>query len=308
MSDVCKSNEQLEVDVLVGADYLWSIQKSCIVRGEPGEPVAIETVFGWVISGPVRSFDENEPVSAQVNVCSVNEPCLNVEKFWDLESLGIKERIGDVHETVISDLSFNGTRYSVGLPWKENHDPLPTNYDLSLKRMKGQLRRLGKDPKLLKDYDSIIKSQEEVGIIERVKNHVAVNGEAKIHYIPHQAVVRKEAKTTKVRVVYDASAKTKASNVALNDCLHTGPSLNPLLFDILLRFRKQRVALVADIEKAFLDIEVHERDRDSFRFFWVEDVLRNNLSLVVYRFCRVVFGVNSSPFLLNATLRHHIST
>ena len=93
----------------------------------------------------------------------------------------------------------------------------------------------------------------------------------------------------------------------MNDCLEAGPSLNPLLFDILLRFREKRVAIVADIEKAFLNIEVHVKDRDSLRFLWVDDVLRNNLSLVVYRFCMVVFGVNSSPFLLSATLRHHIS-
>ena len=51
---------------------------------------------------------------------------------------------------------------------------------------------------------------------------------------------------------------------------------------------------------------MHEKDRDSLRFLWVDDVLRNNLTLVVYRFCRVVFSVNS-PFLLNAILRDHIS-
>ena len=60
-------------------------------------------------------------------------------------------------------------------------------------------------------------------------------------------------------------------------------------------------------KRLFLNIEVHGKDRDSLRFLWLDDVLCNNLSLVVYRFCRVVFGVNSSPFLLNATLRHHIS-
>ena len=202
---------------------------------------------------------------------------------------------------------FIGTRYSVGLPWRENHDPLPTNYDLSFKRMKGQIKRLSKDPVLLAEYDRIIKTQEEEGIIEKVKPTDTIHPETKIHYVPHQAVVRKDAVTAKVRFVYDASAKSHKSAVALNDCLEAGPSLNPLLFDILLRFREQRVAIVADIEKAFLNIEVHEKDRESLRFLWIDDVLRNNLNLVVYRFCRVVFGVNSSPFLLNATLRHHIS-
>ncbi|XP_046861952.1 uncharacterized protein LOC124455325 [Xenia sp. Carnegie-2017] len=142
--------------------------------------------------------------------------------------------------------------------------------------MKGQIRRLGKNPELLKEYDTIIKAQEELGIIERVGKDSVINSHAKIHYMPHQAVVRKDAKTTKVRVVYDASAKVLKSSVSLNDCLHIGPSLNPLLFDILLRFREQRIALIADIEKAFLNIEVHERDRDSLRktakSFYVDDL------------------------------------
>ncbi|XP_046862763.1 uncharacterized protein LOC124456335 [Xenia sp. Carnegie-2017] len=171
LSDVCKVNEELEVNVLVGADYLWSLQKGRIMRGKQGEPVAIETVLGWVVSGPVGSTDKNQPATAQVNFCSANKTCINVENFWDLESLGIKD--------------------------KEGHDPLPTNYDLSLKRMKGQIRRLGKNPELLKEYDTIIKAQEELGIIERVGKDSVINSHAKIHYMPHQAVVRKDAKTTK---------------------------------------------------------------------------------------------------------------
>ena len=310
LSDVCKSSEDLEVDVLVGADYLWLLQRDCVRRGKPGEPVAIDTVLGWVVSGPIGGLDVNEPVNtALANFVSaeVRNPVVDINQFWDLESIGIKDQSSDVHESVISDLKFTGTRYSVGLPWKENHDPLPSNYDLSFKRMKGQIKRLSKDPVLLAEYDTIIKTQEDKGIIERVSSNNTISPESKIHYVPHQAVVRKDAATTKVRIVYDASAKAHKSAVALNDCLEAGPSLNPLLFDILLRFREQRVAIVADIEKAFLNIEVHEKDRDSLRFLWVDDVLRNNLNLVVYRFCRVVFGVNSSPFLLNATLRYHIS-
>ena len=128
----------------------------------------------------------------------------------------------------------------------------------------------------------------------------------KVHYLPHQAVARKKATTTKVRIVYDASSKSSKTGTSLNDCLHMGPSLNPLLFDILLRFRENRVVLVGNIEKAFLNVGVDKRDRDCLRFLWLEkppDISK----IVVYRFCRVVFGLNASPFLLNATLRHHIS-
>ena len=76
----------------------------------------------------------------------------------------------------------------------------------------------------------------------------------------------------------------------------------------MIRFREKRVALVGDIEKAFLNVEVDRADRDSLRFLWVKDVENEDQETLVYRFCRVVFGLNSSPFLLNATLRHHVST
>ena len=66
------------------------------------------------------------------------------------------------------------------------------------------------------------------------------------------------------------------------------PSLNPLLHSILLRFRENRIALVDDIEKAFLNVEVDEADRDCLRFLWVSNVEGENAETLVYRFCRVV--------------------
>ena len=83
--------------------------------------------------------------------------------------------------------------------------------------------------------------------------------------------------------------------------------LAPLLFHILLRCRLQRIALAADIEKAFLNVEVDKADRDCLRFLWVNNVHDQQIKPVEYRFCRDVFGVSSSPFLLNATLQHHLS-
>ena len=127
-----------------------------------------------------------------------------------------------------------------------------------------------------------------------------------VHYLPHRTVVRLDRDTTKVRVVYDASSKVFGPS--LNDCLHIGPSLNPLLFDILLRFRVHEVALTADIEKAFLNIEIDPEHRNFVRFLWVKDLNKENLEVMELRFARVVFGVNSSPFILNATIRHHLNT
>jgi len=123
----------------------------------------------------------------------------------------------------------------------------------------------------------------------------------KAYYIPHLAVIRREASTTKLRVVYDASAKSGKGGISLNDCLHKGPSLNPLLFDILLRCIEKRVALIGDIEKAFLNIEVDKGDRDFLRFLWLEDVRDPSNKISVYRFCRVVFGLNASPCVRSAS-------
>ena len=105
--------------------------------------------------------------------------------------------------------------------------------------------------------------------------------------------------------MYDASAKT-GSNPSLNECLHAGPSLLESIPDILLRFRTHKVALVGDVEKAFLMVGITEADRDVLRFLWFNDAMAEAPTPVVLRFARVVFGVSSSPFLLNATIQHHI--
>ena len=125
-----------------------------------------------------------------------------------------------------------------------------------------------------------------------------------LHYLPHHAVVCRDKDTTKVRVVYDASAKS--SGPSFNDCLHVGPKFNQRINEMLFRFRSYPVAVVADIEKAFLMISMNPDDRDVLRFLWVENPFEDEARPVTLRFTRVVFGVSSSPFLLNATLKHHL--
>ena len=125
---------------------------------------------------------------------------------------------------------------------------------------------------------------------------------SRTHYLPHHAVVRKNKETTKVRVVYDASARS--TSCSLNECLHTEPEFEQRILDILLRFQTYPIALTADLEKAFLVVSVSE---DVLRFLWVNDVHSETPTTRVLRFARVVFGVSFSPFLLNATLQHHLN-
>jgi len=75
---------------------------------------------------------------------------------------------------------------------------------------------------------------------------------------------------TKLGIVYDASAKSGGSS--LNDCLYAGPKFGQSIMDILLRFRMHRIALAADIEKAFLMVSVATHEKDVLRFLWVDDI------------------------------------
>lgn len=68
-----------------------------------------------------------------------------------------------------------------------------------------------------------------------------------VHYLPHHAMVRRDKETTRLRIVYNTSARS--SGASLNDCLHTGPKFEQRIFDILLRFHVHSIAFTANIEK-----------------------------------------------------------
>ena len=87
-----------------------------------------------------------------------------------------------------------------------------------------------------------------------------------VHYLPHHGVVRPDHSTTKLHIVYDSSAKSTKSDDSLNDCLQVGPKFIPKLFNILIKLRSPPIAIMSDIEKAFLMIGISSADRDVLRF------------------------------------------
>ena len=125
-----------------------------------------------------------------------------------------------------------------------------------------------------------------------------------VHYLPHHAAIRPDKETTKLRLVYDTSAKTKGPS--LNNCQYSRPKFDQKIFDLLLRFRIYPIVMTADIEKAFLMVVVSEKDRDVLRFLWVDDITKSEPEPIILHFTRVVFGVTSSPFILNAAICHHL--
>ena len=181
----------------------------------------------------------------------------------------------------------------VRLPFKEDDDLLPDNFALYKSRLVSLLRRLSVKPDVSRQYNDVIREQLKQGIIEPV-DQGTTNGVGKVHYIPHHEVIRVDKETTKLRLVYDASAKAQGTTPSLNDCLYAGPPLSSFIYDILLRFRVHKETMSGDIEKAFLNISVDPRDRDYLRFLWVDDTGSKHPNLQVYRFARVAFGID--PF------------
>ena len=300
LADCSEGQAPMDVDMLIGADYYWEFTTGKTRRGKGG-PTAIHTRIGWVLSGPAPCLDSSTSLmTSTLFVTQEGRLDEQLRSFWELESLGVLEGEQSVYEKFTDMIQFKDGRYEVSLPWKDQHPTLPDNYQLSLKRLHSLLHRLRQDPALLQEYGSIIEKQIRQGIVE-VVDHPELLEARRVHYLPHHAVVRRDKETTRLRIVYDASARSDGPS--LNDCLYTGPRFNQRVMDILLRFRLHRVALTADIEKAFLMVSVSKEDCDVLRFLWIRD---GSEEPTVLRFTRVVFGISSSPFLLNATIKHHL--
>ncbi|KAK6762757.1 hypothetical protein RB195_023461 [Necator americanus] len=238
------------------------------------------------------------------------------DRYWTMDSAGVCEFTGtkDAEKSAINDKVlqfFNDTiekrddGYYVRLPFKQDHPPLPTNKAIAFKRLESVLKMLKSNAELLEDYDDTFKTQLDNGIIEEIPEEQE-EGDV-IHYIPHQPVITPHKETTKLRIVFDASSHLKDCP-SLNDVLYQGTLILPELYAMLLRFRVPKYVITSDVEKAFLQVHLHELDRDATRFFWVRDYKKDPTedNILTYRFASVTFGLNVSPFLLGATVHYHL--
>ena len=169
----------------------------------------------------------------------INTETLNsqITKFWQVESSATLEKETFNSKTFTDQLKFDVKNYVTKLPFKNTDSWIPDNYQLCLKRLESLKRSLDKNHTLLTDYNEIIKNYFENGIIEKVDTL----GEPGLTNLPHRPIVKPSRTTTKIRIVYDGSAKTKG--LSLNESLHTGPSSLTLIFDILLRMNP--IALIS---------------------------------------------------------------
>ena len=152
-----------------------------------------------VFSGPLKGIATGE-VHVKLMVQSKNMETENsLSKLWDLETLGIREK-DVIHKNLLETIEHTGEHYRVKLQRNVGHSTLPSNYRNALSRLRSQVRKLEKEADVLKEYDHKIKDQLEKGIMEKVPDQEVKAGKF-VHYLPHQAVVRKSAETTKVRMI-----------------------------------------------------------------------------------------------------------
>ena len=122
-----------------------------------------------------------------------------------------------------------------------------TNEQPSTRRLSRVEKKLSQDPNLREEYEKIVREQLEEGIVEVAPE--TLTGD-RTFYMPHKRVVRESASTTKVRMVFDASAKPHPLVDSINECMYTGPSLQPLLWDISIGAHMSTHLVLADIQKA----------------------------------------------------------
>ena len=234
----------------------------------------------------------------------------NLEFLYSKETLGVKP--GEYKETdnIAIRKFFDSVewlekykKYSVGMPFNDRIERLKSNKNLAYARMFQLVRKFVQDPEFAIQYALVINEYIEK-YAEEVSEDTKTSGP--VCYLPHRAVIRNDSSTTKVRIVFDGSAKCGRDEVCLNDCLMQGPNLVQHIAACLINFRTKKYAFSSDLEKAFLQIMIKEQHRDVLRFLFPSDPLNPLSPLKVYRFKVVIFGANCSPFLLAAVITKHL--
>ena len=125
-------------------------------------------------------------------------------------------------------------------------------------------------------------------------------------HLPHRPAIREAAESTKIRIVFNVSAKENHQSPSLNDVTEVGPPILNKLWNVLIRNRMCPVTLTGDLKQAFLQIRIRKEDRDALRFHWIKSIESNDIETL--RFTWAIFGLGESPFLLNGTIKEHLTT
>lgn len=293
------------IDLLLGSDILPSllvdgVKKVC------NSLVAQATIFGWVISGPV-AVETVSTFSVQTIEISNELVSQQLKKFWEQEEVPEKRPISqedEFCESLFENTTIRNAdgRYIVKLPFKPDyqHDmPLGQSRSQALIQYLRMEQSLKYKTDIENTYQEVLHEYEKLGHMQTTTSHeILSHGSYQSFYLPHHAIVKPESRSTKVRVVFNASKRT-SSGKSLNDVLYVGPTLQLDLMTIILRWRLYRFVFCGDIEKMYRQILVHKDDVSFQRILFRPSPTS---PIKDYELNTVTFGVNCAPYLAIRTL------
>nr|XP_012219380.1 PREDICTED: uncharacterized protein LOC105670437 [Linepithema humile] len=302
------------IDILIGADLYGETLLDGIQKSTSGEPVAQNTAFGWIISGPIVL--SNSPM----NTSSVNTTCqkalkvnanhccnsdsleYELRKFWEIEEMPHKKILSPEDERC--ETHFRNThsrdstgRYVVRLPFK--HGPpidIGDSRAIAEKSLRNLIRRLDAHPAQAREYSDFLSEYELLGHMQVAPKSFSHKGQC--IYIPHHSVIRDSSTTTRLRVVFDASRAT-SNGSSLNDHLLAGPKLQSELPAVIMQWRQFKYVFTADITKMYRQIRVDPRDMDYQRILWQSA----SAHVTEFQLLTVTYGTACAPFLALRVLK-----
>ena len=302
------------IDLLLGQDVFGELLLKENRRGPSGTPSAWLTVFGWTVMGPYTPDNSATKRSASTNIAASKAAvdtdesrALTTEEILAqmlvIEEPQEKDRVLTQEEQMVED-HFETThtydkeekRYTVRLPMKNSTLQLGDSRGQALNRAKVNERSLLRRG-CYSQYQEVIQKYLDAGHATLLTPE-EVAQPALAYYMPVHAVFKQSSSTTKLRAVFDASAKT-TNQTSLNELMAVGPTLQPTLDQTLLRFRTYSVALSGDISQMYREVLLHPKDRPLHRFMWRPG---DDQPWQDYHMTRVTFGVAASPYLAVKTL------
>lgn len=293
-----KFNETGPIDMLIGTAVFWNLL--CVGQIILNQNTILQkTKLGWIVSGPLPV---KLPTYSLCNL-SIDNSTLHdqLEKFWKIEechpkSLNTKEE-NECEEQFLETTTHDivSGRFIVTLPLKENICDLGSSYDAALKRFLNTEKRLYQNPELRKLYNDFMLEYITLGHMTKIDSGSLINQNSisQEFFLPHHGVLKESSTTTKLRVVFDGSAKT-TTGLSLNDTLKVGPKLQDDLMDIVIRFRTYKFAFTADIEKMYRCVIVRDNQRNLQKILWR---FNNSDKVDQYQLNTVTYGTASAAYL-----------
>ncbi|XP_044742380.1 uncharacterized protein LOC123304888, partial [Chrysoperla carnea] len=297
--NICLADEEFyrpeKVEMLLGSDvYPFLLEPNSDSSVILGEPSLLKTIFGYVVTGPVASDSVTGSRTSLLAISPSLESIL--KKFWEQEEVALpilvnpEDEAAESHFCNTYEREASG-RYSVSLPFMDKNHGL-RNRPAAYKSYLSLERKLSRNEELKASYNSFL--QDYLSL-----SHMSPAKCPSDYLLPHHCVTKVDSSSTKVRVVFNASAPGSLVDRSLNDVLLRGPKLQKALPNLINQFRLYKYALCADIRMMYRQILVDKADRIYQHIFWRPE---ENCEILEYELNTVTYGLKPAPFLAQRVL------